>query len=139
MDNALMIHIGRIFTKLNRLTVADFEFPEESQLAGDGFDWLGDLANVEQLTLSSMRLMRIGSQRQSSVKRLRLEHFDWLLGDSLLQVAIIFPCLKYLKINRCALITGKDVEMAQRAMPNCVINFVDRKPRWLYRAALSVA
>ncbi|XP_021694369.1 uncharacterized protein LOC110674472 [Aedes aegypti] len=128
MDHLLMHHIGKMFTKIIKLTIADFEFPPEDLILDDGFDWIGDLVNVEQLTLSGIPLRKIGCQRGcSKVTRLRLENFDYLLGENLLHVAEIFPNLRFLKIYRCTLITAKDVESLQEVMPNCVINFVERK------------
>ncbi|XP_062541931.1 uncharacterized protein LOC134209926 [Armigeres subalbatus] len=128
MDNPLIHHIGRLFTKVKKLTVADFVFPREIRSPDECFDWVANLGNVEQLILSTMRLKNIDCLRGSDkVRKLKLEHLNYLPGNSLVLLASLFPRLKSLKINRCALITAKDIKTVQRMMPKCTMGFVERK------------
>ncbi|XP_065080611.1 uncharacterized protein LOC135703345 [Ochlerotatus camptorhynchus] len=119
LDNALVRQICTTFTKLRRLKVADI-----MKLSAAGFDRLADIVNLEELTLSGMRLP-IDSLPTSNLKRLKLENFRWLDRESLLQVGMLFPCLQYLELFWCELITWEDVAVARHALPNCIIHYVE--------------
>lgn len=149
MDNTFVQGICLNFGQLKCLIIDTIHIcaaGSVEQVSPKIFSQLVELTNLEELTLSCMRqattkpqhdclfnhLLRacagdgMTQRSQSNLKRLKIKNCHWVMGGNMVNAAQLFPRLQYLEVNRCRMITSEDMEIARKAMPECVIHFV----RW---------
>ncbi|XP_062554283.1 uncharacterized protein LOC134219555 [Armigeres subalbatus] len=118
-------HICRSFSHIKRIYISHAWNP---QLDGNLLGTLQHLDHLEELLLNGIHTPVELMVPNRHMKRLTLEHCRWLTDGNLLNLAQLYPNLKYLELVWCTKVTPRGLEKFRSVLADCVVYRVRSNP-----------